>query len=397
MQELRFFNKTLKKEEKTTIGEVIDDFKSYDFLVDDSGRNQLRKAKITRKNIANQLKYFLTPTTFPLFEIGLVILLFGLIYSRAALSIGMCCLLANALIAQPIKKTFRLLFNNQILLALTSIFFLYLWTGLYSENQAYFWQRIRIQLPFLFLPFCFAKNHFTTPRRRQQFLYFFFVLVAVAALFTTAVIWQRHQTFLLSFSDTVYLPTLINHVRFSLMVAFCTFVGYYLFQQFRFRYRLERYLIAVLTLFLVLFLHLTAVRSGLVGFYAATVGLLIQQASKRRYWWGFLTAVLIGIAAYGCLPSFQSQVQTTCDSVQSLWNGTPIMHESDAGRWQSIQSGIEIAKKNSLFGVGLGDIKTELNLESAQNSHKIILPHNQFVFIMTFGGLFGLVWFGLVW
>lgn len=355
-----------------------------------------KKNRIINQNPDNTDKNRFSITSL-LFPIGLGLLLFGLLYSRFALSAGMGCLLLHGLLAHPLHETLRAFKRQRVLVALTSVFFLYLLTGIYSCQQAYFWQQMRIILPFLFLPFCFAQPHFTTLRQRQRWLLFYFSLVAISAIFTTGILWQRHQTLLLTFTDGVYLPTVIHHVRFSLMVAFAIFVGHHLYCSYQFRAPFMRQLVGVAKLFLVFFLHLIAVRSGLFGFYAVLLWLLLRGATWRQRWLGLVAILLGGSVIYIALPSWQHQVQATWQSLQAIFQNAPIAHTSDLGRWQSIRAGLQVFSEHPLLGVGLGDIEAELNLVKPLNADEMLLPHNQFVFLLTFSGLVGVVWFGLVW
>ena len=310
----------------------------------------------------------------------------------------MGCLFLHALIAFPLKETFCAFRQQPVLMALTSVFFIYFLTGIYSDNQPCFWQRIRIVLPWLFLPFCFAKNHFISFRQKQQWLLFLFWLVASSAIYSIVILWQRHHTLLIIFTDGVYLPTVINHVRFSLMIAFAIFVGHHVYKDYRFRYPPLRYFVGAMTLFLLFFLHFTAVRSGLVGFYAGLSWLLLRHTTARRRWLSMAIIGLFGAATCSLLPSLLYEIVATFHSLKSLWSGAPIAHTSDLGRWQSIEAGLAVAKNHPFLGVGLGDMPLELKkVLLPPPDTDILFPHNQFVFFLTFSGLIGVVWFGLVW
>jgi O-antigen ligase len=72
---------------------------------------------------------------------------------------------------------------------------------------------------------------------------------------------------------------------------------------------------------------------------------------------------------------------------------------SDAQRLLSIQYGVRIAEENPLLGVGVGDIKTEMdklyNQSAGSEFVKSKLPHNQFVYFLAASGIVGFLVFML--
>jgi O-antigen ligase len=211
------------------------------------------------------------------------------------------------------------------------------------------------------------------------------------------ILWNRHQTFNIIFTENVYIPTAINHVRFSLIVASSIFIGGYLWKYYRFHSRFEKSLLGVMTFFLLIFLHLIAVRSGVFGFYLALIIILLTRMKTKQIALGVLGSFIFLITTMLLFPSFKHETQATYQSLQAIQNSTIIENQSDFGRIESIKNGFYIARQNLLFGIGLGDIESEMNnIDSSDGKNWNMLPHNQFVFIAAFSGLFGLLWFSLI-
>ena len=82
-----------------------------------------------------------------IFACGLILV--GLISYRALMSIGMITLGVRAVLSLRPKENIQHLLQNKALLALLGIFFLYVVSGLWSENLYYWLDRVRMKLPFL--------------------------------------------------------------------------------------------------------------------------------------------------------------------------------------------------------------------------------------------------------
>ena len=90
--------------------------------------------------------------------------------------------------------------------------------------------------------------------------------------------------------------------------------------------------------------------------------------------------------------------QRPSDTVLALIPNTSIENASDHYRFQSIKNGVTIFSENPFLGVGIGDLKSAMEeMPDSRFQKGLILPHNQFVFVATFSGLIGLVWFGYIY
>ena len=71
---------------------------------------------------------------------------------------------------------------------------------------------------------------------------------------------------------------------------------------------------------------------------------------------------------------------------------------SDGQRILSVKNGIDLGEKNFWSGVGVGDLRNEMNkyyFNHPEISDAVRLPHNQFVFVFAACGIFGLAVFML--
>lgn len=161
------------------------------------------------------------------------------------------------------------------------------------------------------------------------------------------------------------------------------------------RFRWERWLILGMTLFLVAFIHVLSVRSGLLVFYVAILVWLLQYVFKTRRWWvaalvGVLL-VILPVAAYQLFPSFRMKMEYVRWDLLQHQHGTGANY-SDSDRLTSVQVGWEIGKRNPVIGVGAGDLKEAVAREYAASFPETApkMPHNQFVTIFAGTGALGL-------
>lgn len=327
----------------------------------------------------------------------------GVFIARALVSISMLCLVGYAVLLTDPRKTFKLFFQDKVLVALWLIFFLYLISGINStEDKAFFLERIRLKLPFLALPVAFTvfKNNISK-RQFQLLLYFFFIMVLLTAIVVTCQYLLHYETINDLYEEGRVMSTPFNHVRYSLMVAFAIFIGYYLFrQQFRLYYSWERWFIAAATIFLIFFIHLLAVRSGLVAFYLCVIYLIFHFVFRYRQ---LKTAMLLStiilllpVTAYMMLPSINAKVNYMKYDLEQLLLFKNASGLSDGGRILSIKEGMELFRENLWTGVGVGDLKQDMRQkldDAPEHPRDYLLPHNQFVFVAAGTGLLGLLFF----
>lgn len=327
----------------------------------------------------------------------------GMFIARAMVSISMIVLICYALILVDPRKTFRAFFNDRVLIALSLIFFLYLVSSLNStEDRSFYLERLRLKLPFLALPVAFTvfKSNLSF-RRFCLMLYFYFMVVAVSTFVITIQYAADFEIINNAYKEGRVIDTPFSHIRYSLMVAFAVFTGYYLITQKQvMRYGWERWLIGGCTAYLIFFIHLLAVRSGLVAFYGCVLYLIFRFIFQSRQ---LKTALLLTtlvlmlpVLTYLFLPSFKAKVNYMKYDLQQLLHHQNASGLSDGGRILSIEKGIGLMKAHPFTGVGVGDLKQEMKRELEQapeHPRDSLLPHNQFVFVGAGTGVFGLLLF----
>jgi len=334
---------------------------------------------------------------------GILITIIGLMVSRILISVGMIVLISNAVIITHPGENLKRLLSNRLFLVISSLFLLHLLSGLISEDMGYFVERLRIKLPFLLLPFAFCAIQPFSKKEFNIILYGFFAIIVITSVATSVNYLIDYSNINERYSIAKVMPTPINHIRFSLIAVFALIVGVQLFKEnFVCKHQWERYFILGGILFLFVFLHMLAVRSGLFALYIAIIYMIIKMTyDSRGFLFGLLGLLILfsfPFTAYHIFPSFKNKMNYVKYDIESYFRDKSTSDFSDGGRFISIKAGLELGNGHPIFGVGIGDLKKEMSKiyeTKYPNIHEEArhIPHNQFVSYYAAFGIVGIGWF----
>lgn len=311
---------------------------------------------------------------------------------------------------QALRQSFQVFFERWPLAVLSLLLLIPLVSGLWSEDQAFWLERVRVRIPFVVMPWVFAN---WPPLSQRQYDGVLYALVWTMTLLGIGVCinYALHEEQILeAIEHGKPIPVPRHHIRFSLMVATAIITGAWLWMRgFVLYYAWERPLLALALVFLVGFIHFLSVRSGLAALYAGILFALAHWTWRTRRWKASLV-VLAGIAllawsAFLMFPSMQEKWSYVAHDWQQYQHEDGANY-SDSERWVSLQAGWMLWKTNPWFGVGTGDLPREMARIVAmcfpEHMQTFKLPHNQFVYVLASNGLLGLLgsllaWLGLVW
>lgn len=286
--------------------------------------------------------------------------------------------------------------------ALTGIFFLHLLSGLNtsSANRESFWTDVLLQLPFLILPVAFWLLPPLSSQSLRRLYLLFYHLVVVSALGSTGYYLLHTAEINQLYYQSQIMPTVPDYIRFSLMVTFAIVVGSLLLVNKAVQGP-HRLLVLLTTIFLILYLYLLSVRSGLVAFNVLGLVVLGWLLLKRRYNWAFRVSgmlLVLPLLSFLCFPTFHNKYYNTQDDMSRVAETRSANNFSLVGRFYSYKVGLKIAQAYPLFGVGKADMRDEAAVYYKADFPTIepsayLLPHNQFLYYLAaFGGV-GLLFF----
>ncbi|GAA4377239.1 hypothetical protein GCM10023186_11990 [Hymenobacter koreensis] len=321
---------------------------------------------------------------------------------RTLSSIGIALITLIGLIYLVLNRRAEQLDKLPPYAAVTLLFALQLVSGINTDadNMKEFWRGVVLQLPFLLLPIAFVILPAPSARLRG-ILYTFFVLITAASAVGSTVYYLFHAEEVHElYKHSKLMPTVPDHVNFSILVALATATGVQLLECEQLAANTRKWLIGCVV-FLVFFQYLLAVRSGLLAFYVFSMMYGARLLWRRQ----ILKAALLGcflllmpIVSYVCLPTFYNKYHNTREDAGQLGQSQEANRYSLVGRVYSYQAAWAIAKENPVWGVGKADVHREMSAQYQAlfpqiTSNNYNRPHNQYLEQLVSYGAVGLMVF----
>ena len=340
-----------------------------------------------------------------LFLAVLVVSLFFLETVKVLPTIGLLGFLVTAFFRKDLIATIKSNKQNKSYLLLTVVFFVYALGYFFIEDgvdTGYWKGRFMVKIPFLLLPLALLA---TSQLSRKQYsgLYYLFFLITLITAIGSIINYVFHFD---EINDLIRrskaLPVVVNHVRYSLFVCFSVFIAWKLHTEKFFLFsKHERWIYRIGGIFLILFLHVAAVRSGLIAFYGIAGLLVLYQVilKEKRYKLGggiLLLLVIVPYIAFISLTSVQNKVANMYDDLSKIETEERANNYSLTARWYSYKVGASIFQENKWLGIGVGNLKHAIKKTYTKDYPKIIErsvlePHNQYLYWLVSFGVIGTI------
>ncbi len=342
-------------------------------------------------------------------------MIIGLFSSNLILSIATISLVVLGIFQTKSLHQLRETLKTPLVVGFALIFLIYLISGIasWSLDSDFWMDKVRVKLPFLVLPAAMLILPGLDRRSIAQLLIGFVVLALMSASF----VWVRYLLnsayYEQFYSQGIAIPTPVNHIRYSLIIALAMSTCLWLSRPAqsatapfdlkwgRLSSVLRQRLFIAAGIFFLIFLHVLAVRSGLLAAYLVLIYWLGSYLFREKK---IITSLIIcalsaalAWAALEYVPTLKNRIAYTRYDLEQFFKGQANPDLSDAKRIGSILAGVEIVKEHPILGVGLGSVRSQLRIQYAQRFPDLVestpLPHNQFVFIAAVSGLTGLMVF----
>jgi O-antigen ligase len=278
-------------------------------------------------------------------------------------------------------------------------------SGFWSTDTGYLSERLQVKLPFMLLPLGFALLPALSFRQTRWFTWGMCLLLFCGSLYSLSFAIRDPEAIFNGYFTSKVMPTPAykDHIRFSILIAWFILWCYYMFP--RLGQRWQKTVVALAIVYFTLFLHLLAVRSGLLFFYLFTISYIVYLFLQgRRLLSGsimlcFVTTILL---AYRYIPSFHYKMGYIKYTFEEYYDrGNMSGDFSDMGRILSYQAAWNAFSRHPVAGVGAGDILVEMEQQYRSvapgiKPEQILIPHNQVMVVAVATGLLGLVPF-LCW
>ena len=237
----------------------------------------------------------------------------------------------------------------------------------------------------------------------------FAVLTALASLAVLCYLGFQADALEMALGRGRAIPTPYNHVRFAMAISIAALASIWLaVEGYRWNeasdraqqawlsglpFRAVAFVSAVL---LIMAVHLLAIRTAWLVFYAGAAVLLLRLGLPRVGWKGLLTlavaAVLVIVLLVRTVPLLEMKWAYVRYDFERWVKAEEIEH-SDAGRWASIQTSLDIVKEEPFWGASREGLPAAMQkgYTEAGFDNSALLPHNQWLFSWSAAGLLGLL------
>ncbi|WP_426061307.1 O-antigen ligase family protein [Hymenobacter sp. B1770] len=289
--------------------------------------------------------------------------------------------------------------------SLFSIYLLNLLQGLNTDaaNIGEYNRDIVLKLPFVAL----VLGLWLMPAMPSRYLRWLWLLLigmtVIAAVGATVNYLLHFREINEMYLHSKVMPTEPDHIRFSLLITLAIAAGVLLLVHQAVQQKWRAWLIAAIII-LAAFLHLLAVRSGQMTFYALCGLAILWLVLKKKLWKEaaiiMATLFLLLAISYIAFPTFNNRVFNTRLDVSKVKQTSAKEGKkySIAARVYSYKAALSVWSDNKLLGVGKADLEGEMAKRYAilypeMESTYYILPHNQYLYNLAAHGGLGLLVF----
>jgi len=321
----------------------------------------------------------------------------GFLGSRVVLSLSMMLFGLNALRGVPPRQWLR---QRWWLLGLVWIGF-YVVSWFWSDDKAFWNDRVQTKLPFLLLPLAFGLLPAFSLKQLKVFTAGLCLLLVGGIVFSLSFLVRDPSFYIEGYKWSHVIPTPVyrDHIRFSMTIALS--IAWCLYIAPEIRRKAFRRLLYICTALFIVYLHLLAAKTGLIAFYLIAVAAMVRLAAGRKWLPALLLAGMMagGITlAWHSVPTFSQRVGYSIYSYEQYKQGNISGDYSDIGRVVSYELALRLIREHPFTGTGAGDILTAMSAAYDQWHPGIpqaqrLVPHNQFLTIGVATGLVSLACF----
>ena len=340
------------------------------------------------------------------FTIASCLLFVGIIAgekAQALLSIGMAAQLLSVLLFTSPKQIWTNFIGNKAMLLFSLCYLFLLLSFFYSDNKHYLLERLQIKIPLLLYALFWPSLVNISTKQLRIIFYAFIGVIVISALGMLTNYALHFDEVNQLYLQSKLMPGPINHIRFSLLVVFAIyFIYYYQKHILRFNKCKELNLLIACAIFLIVFLHIYSVRSGLLALYAVIAIALfnhtIASKSIKQLLIVFGGISLIAVTSIMISPTMRNKIINTQQDVNVYQNCEDPNFNSLATRMVSYKTALIIYNENKLWGCGQGDLRDKNDALFKRDYPSIvtpIIPHNQFIYYLAATGIIGLLIFSI--
>ena len=287
----------------------------------------------------------------------------GLFFSRAILSVGIFIFFLLAPFRLGWRQWLHQASSDPLVWIFSLAWLLPVLSGFWSDDASSWMDVVRIKLPLMLLPLGWVGLSISE-RWRQRIGWMLVSFVFVSVLYSWMPWWMQSGAIQQDYlrGKTLLTPLDNDRVRFSWLIVAVLF---WLQLQWAVATARLRWLIGVISIFFVLYLHALAVRIGLLCFYMLALFWILRWISSPslRKWAipALLLFLFIPLLMYWTVPTFRARIDYIRYDWSYTFQGKYLPGGNDAIRVQSLQVAGEVIRDHPAYGVGFGDIRSAMD------------------------------------
>ncbi len=281
---------------------------------------------------------------------------------------------------------------------LIGLVFLCILDGFRADSIAQWLAYVNIKLPLMLLSFAILVfNSKISEQFLKEISIYFCLAITSTSIASATNYWLNYSTLNALVLQSKPIPILgeIHHITFSVFCAFAVFVSLYYAITNRIKWL---WIIAILNL---IGLHILTARTGLLGFYFASILLgivYIKNNSVKMKWIALsvLAILILPLVAFFSFNSFHNRVVNSWVDIKTILHKHDANYQSLGMRIEASKTAIDLIKKHLLLGVGCTNLNEAMAIQYETNHTNLfienrILPHNQFILETAIHGIGGLL------
>jgi O-antigen ligase len=271
---------------------------------------------------------------------GLALLVISLPLSVFGISLSQFILAGNWILEGQFSKKIEQLRKNKGIAIFLILYLVHLIWLFNTNDFSYALKDLRIKLPLLILPLIIGTSRSLDEKRVRGILLFFSAGVVVASFISTAVLLGAGHK---DINDYREISIYVSHIRFSLMINIVIFLLYdsIIKNQFLF-FKSERYILAVVVIWLAVFLFILRSQTGLVvfcllGIYFVSKFLISQRKVLIRIPVSLTLLLLLAFFFFTFQKAYHDYytIRDTKPYEAKTHNGRPYIHNLNDIRYEN--------------------------------------------------------------
>jgi O-antigen ligase len=340
--------------------------------------------------------------SYKLSIVSFLLVIIGLLLSRALLSLGAVALFCTSLaFFYQFNSAQKRHFNNSIYWIPMVFFFLNLLIlfGYYQTMELV----KDLEISILWFLFTFGVGVLVLKISWQDYSKirsFLFVIVCLIGLFSVINYWFHQEEINQLLLQSKHIPIIggMHHIYFGILNALLiiTKIAEWIMGTNRERGK-WLFIEDVCAVLIFIWLHILSSRTGLYAFYIVIpcliiVALFFNFKIYKKLYWLIIPIIIMPIISYSFFPSFKNKIANTTEDLKATKEGGEEVNFKSMGmRLEAWKHAFTLIKQKPILGHGAGNVERVMQQEYNNSGSELLIenrigPHNQFLeYAIKFG------------